>query len=101
MLDVVRLGGKAVGVHHGNLCAQVVAHLVELLALQVGSIQTVILYCNLLFLGATRSLVSAGLGNNFFNGEATIDYFGNTKDMVSTGAGNLVFLEAGLVLGPL
>ena len=45
--------------------------------------------------------MSAGLGNNFFNGEATIDYFGNTKDMVSTGAGNLVFLEAGLVLGPL
>ena len=41
------------------------------------------------------------MGNNFFNGEATIDYFGNTKDMMSTGAGNLVFLEAGLVLGPL
>ena len=101
MLNAIGLGSEAVGVHHRNLCTQIVAHLVELLALQVASIQTVILYCDLLFLGATRSLVSAGLGNNFFNGEATIDYFGNTKDMVSTGAGNLVFLEAGLVLGPL
>ena len=50
LLDAVRLGGKAVGVHHGNLCAQVVAHLVELLPLQVSGLQTIILDCDLLFL---------------------------------------------------
>ena len=63
MLDVVRLGGKAVGVHHGNLCAQVVAHLVELLSLQVGSLQDI---CTSL-----EPFAKASAAGNLLKGAAT------------------------------
>ena len=63
LLDVVRLGGKAVGVHHGNLCAQVVAHLVELFALQVGSLQDI---CTSL-----EPFAKASAAGNLLKGAAT------------------------------
>ena len=63
LLDVVRLGGKAVGVHHGNLCAQVVAHLVELLSLQVGSLQDI---CTSL-----EPFAKASAAGNLLKGAAT------------------------------
>ena len=63
MLDVVRLGGKAVGVHHGNLCAQVVTHFVELLSLQVGSLQDI---CTSL-----EPFAKASAAGNLLKGAAT------------------------------
>ena len=63
LLDAVRLGGKAVGVHHGNLCAQVVAHLVELLSLQVCSLQDI---CTSL-----EPFAKASAAGNLLKGAAT------------------------------
>lgn len=41
----------------------------------------------LFFVGAAGSLVCAGLSNDFFNWETTVDYFGNAEDMMCAGVG--------------
>ena len=63
MLNAIGLGSEAVGVHHRNLCAQVVAHLVELLALQIGSLQDI---CTSL-----EPFAKASAAGNLLKGAAT------------------------------
>ena len=55
----------------------------------------------LFFVGAAGSLMCAGLSNDFFNWEATVDYFGNAEDMMCAGVSYGIFLQAGLVILPL
>lgn len=45
----------------------------------------------LFFVCAAGSLVCAGLSNDFFNWEATADYFGNAEDMMCAGVGAIVY----------
>ena len=63
MLNAIGLGSEAVGVHHRNLCTQIVAHLVELLALQVGSLQDI---CTSL-----EPFAKASAAGNLLKGAAT------------------------------
>ena len=63
MLNAIGLGSEAVGVHHRNLCTQIVAHLVELFALQVGSLQDI---CTSL-----EPFAKASAAGNLLKGAAT------------------------------